>query len=447
MLKKLKPKSEFSRNVLTLMTGTTIAQAIPIAISPILTRIYTPEDFGMFALYMSVASILSVVATGRYELAIMLPKKDEDAVNIVALSILISFFVSFMALLIVFIFNAQITNLLGNPEISSWLYFIPITVLLTGIYQSFNYWSNRKKQYKRLAMSRVIQSGTTATTNLGIGFGGVGGSGLILGGVFGQGVATAILGRLVIQKDIKVFQKVKRLKMFALARRYVKFPKFDIPSSLIYAVYSNMAIIFFTKFFEASVSGFYFFANRILRTPFSFFISAFSDVFYQKLSKTKDYKEIANEINQFSLKIFKITFLPFLFIVYSSYFYVEPIFGEKWRELYLYIDIFALPIYIGLLLAPYGHVLKIINRQEISMYLHLFRLTILGVFFISYFYIDYPLVWFLYFYAMIDTLIHIFLASSVDLIIKNREIKSINFRRVVLLIAIGFINLMIILQG
>ena len=77
MLNKLKPKSEFSRNVLTLMTGTTIAQAILIAISPILTRIYTPEDFGMFALYMSVASILLVVETGRYELAIALSKRSE----------------------------------------------------------------------------------------------------------------------------------------------------------------------------------------------------------------------------------------------------------------------------------------------------------------------------------------------------------------------------------
>lgn len=91
MLKKLKPQSEFSRNVLTLMTGTSIAQAIPLAISPILTRIYTPEDFGIFALYMSVASMIAVTATGRYELAIMLPKKDDDAMNIVALSIVISF--------------------------------------------------------------------------------------------------------------------------------------------------------------------------------------------------------------------------------------------------------------------------------------------------------------------------------------------------------------------
>lgn len=81
---KFKPKSEFSRNVLTLMTGTTITQAIPIAISPILTRIYTPEDFGIFALYMSVVSIVSVVATGCYELAIMLPKKDEVWCQILA---------------------------------------------------------------------------------------------------------------------------------------------------------------------------------------------------------------------------------------------------------------------------------------------------------------------------------------------------------------------------
>lgn len=190
------------------MTGTTIAQAIPIAISPILTRIYTPEDF---ALYMAIASILSVVATGRYEMAIMLPKKDEDAINIVALSIAISFFVSFIPFLIVFIFNTQITELLGNPEISNWLYFIPVTVLLTGIYQSFNYWSNRKKQYKRLATSRVIQSSAASATNLGMGFGGFGTSGLILGQILGQSVAATILGRVVWMEDGRKIEQIKNV--------------------------------------------------------------------------------------------------------------------------------------------------------------------------------------------------------------------------------------------
>jgi len=446
MFNKLKPKSEFARNVLTLMTGTTIAQAIPIAISPILTRIYTPEDFGMFALYMSVASILSVVATGRYELAIMLPKKDEDAINIVALSIMISFFVSFITLLIVFFFNASLTSLLGNPEISTWLYFIPLTVLLTGIYQSFNYWSNRKKEYKRLATSRIIQSGTTASSNLGMGFGGFGGAGLIGSSILGQGVASFVLGKMILSEDKNRFGDIKRLKIFALMRRYIKFPKFDIPSALIYTVYSNMAVVFFSKFFESSVSGFYFFANRLLKTPFSFFISAFSDVFYQKLSKTKDFAIISKEINYFSLKIFKITFIPFFLIVYSSYFYVKPIFGEQWQELYIYIDIFALPIYIGLLLAPYGHVLKIINRQEISMYWHSMKFFILLFFFISYSLFSYKTYLFLFLYSILDVILTISFVFNIHYLLNTLESKKFIYIFFTLLL-FSLINLLILIKG
>ena len=107
MLNKLKPKSEFSRNVLTLMTGTTIAQAIPIAISPILTRIYTPEDFGVFALFLAIISILGVVISARYEFAIILPRKDEDALHLVVLSLLIAFLLSMICLIIIIISGNQ----------------------------------------------------------------------------------------------------------------------------------------------------------------------------------------------------------------------------------------------------------------------------------------------------------------------------------------------------
>jgi len=112
----IKPKAEFTRNVLTLMTGTTIAQAIPIAISPILTRIYTPEDFGILALFMAVSSIFGSIANGRYELAIMLPKKDEDAINIFALGFIINSVLSFLLLLTVLIFHDYLVELLNNKE-------------------------------------------------------------------------------------------------------------------------------------------------------------------------------------------------------------------------------------------------------------------------------------------------------------------------------------------
>ena len=105
MLNRFKPKSEFNRNILTLMTGTTIAQAIPIAISPILTRIYTPEDFGIFAIFLAITLIIGSIANGRYELAIMIPKKDEDAINIFALGFIITTFISLLLLVLVLIFQ------------------------------------------------------------------------------------------------------------------------------------------------------------------------------------------------------------------------------------------------------------------------------------------------------------------------------------------------------
>ncbi|SHO81117.1 O-antigen flippase Wzx [hydrothermal vent metagenome] len=375
MLNKLKPKSEFSRNVLTLMTGTTIAQAIPIAISPILTRIYTPEDFGVLALFVAVSSIFGSIANGRYEMAIMLPKKDEDAINIVALSIIISFFVSFIALLIVCFFNAQITTLLGNPQISSWLYFIPVTVLLTGIYQSFNYWSNRKKQYKRLATSRVIQSGTTASSNLGMGFGGFGSSGLILGGVLGQGVATAVLGKMIWGEDKYRLKELKRLKMLALIKRYKKLPIFNLPNSLIDGFRLSGISILIAKFFTISTLGQFSLAWKMLQTPISLISSSLSQVFFQKISSAKK-NNLDSIVKKFITKSIVIA-LPIFMIIY---FYAVDIFilvfGENWRLAGEIASILSPWLFLNFITAPMANLFIVLNRQEIVLIVSIFYMLV-----------------------------------------------------------------------
>jgi O-antigen/teichoic acid export membrane protein len=120
-MQRLKLKSEFTRNVLTLMTGTTIAQAIPIAISPILTRIYTPEDFGIFALFIAISSIVGSIVNGRYELAIMLPKKDEDAINILVLGLIITSFISLLLLILIILFNDDLVIFNTGSSFFYWI--------------------------------------------------------------------------------------------------------------------------------------------------------------------------------------------------------------------------------------------------------------------------------------------------------------------------------------
>ncbi|MCK5538427.1 MAG: oligosaccharide flippase family protein [Bacteroidales bacterium] len=375
MIDKLKPKSEFSRNVLTLMTGTTIAQAIPISISPILTRIYTPEDFGMFALYMSVASIISVVATGRYELAIMLPKKDEDAVNIVALSIIISFFVSFIAFLIVYIFNTQITNLLGNPEISNWLYFIPVTVLLTGVYQSCNYWSNREKQYKRLAVNRVIRSGTTATTNLGMGFGGFGSSGLILGGVLGQGVATSILGRMVWCEDKGLVENISKLKMFAMIRKYKKLPMFNLPNAVIDGFRLSGISILIAKFFATATLGQFALAWKMVQIPMSLIGSSLSQVFFQKISSANK-SDLNSIVKKFMIKASLIALPIFLIIYFFAADIFMIVFGENWKLAGESASAMAPWLFLNFISMPMANVFIVLNKQEIVLVVSIFYMLV-----------------------------------------------------------------------
>ncbi len=368
MLNKLKPKSEFSRNVLTLMTGTTIAQAIPIAISPILTRIYTPEDFGLFALYMGIVSIISVVSTGRYELAIMLPKKDENAFNIVILSVLISVFVSFLFLFIVIIFNSEITNLLKNTEISNWLYLVPISILCTGIYQSSNYWVNRKKQYKKLSFNKVLQSGTTASTNLIIRFVTLGPAGLILGNIFGILLSTFFLSKSIYMEDNSLFKKIKKIKIYLLAKKYIDFLKYDTIAILVNVSAQQLPNIFFNLFFSVSIAGNYYLTQRILQVPIIFISRAILDVFKEEASS--EYNKYGNckKIYLITLKkLILIGIVPTIILYNYSVDFFVLIFGESWKIAGEYTKIMTPMLYMRFISYPLSFMFYIGKKQKLNL--------------------------------------------------------------------------------
>ena len=128
MIKNIFAKSQFKKNIMVLMAGSAVAQAVPIAISPILTRIYSPKEFGLMALYLSLCSLLSVFSSARYDLAIIEPKENNEAKHLLAGSLALSAIISFLLFIAACLFNKQITSLLGNADISFWLYVAPITV-------------------------------------------------------------------------------------------------------------------------------------------------------------------------------------------------------------------------------------------------------------------------------------------------------------------------------
>lgn len=372
-MRNLLPKSAYARNVLTLMTGTSLAQAIPIAISPILTRLYSPEEFGRFALYMAITMIASVLVTGRYELAILLPRQDRDALQITALAIVLSMTIS-TALLLIVIFLAQpMAVLLGDAALIPWLYWIPASTLLLGIYQSLNYWSNRKAQYKRLAISRTAQSTSVALTQMGSGYAGSGASGLVVGQVAGQVLATSVLARLIWREDQRLIRTLQPLRSLVLAKKYIDFPKYLIAAHGFNSASSQMPVLLLSAFFNTATAGFFTLTQRIIAAPMSLVAGALGDVFRQEASHAYINQGNCEEIYKRTFKrLLLISIFPFLIFFFVAPDLFSMIFGEQWRVAGEYAKILTPMAFLQFITSPLSSMFLIAEKQRLDLMWQIF---------------------------------------------------------------------------
>jgi len=416
MINKLKPKSEFSRNVLTLMTGTTVAQAIPIAVSPILTRIYTPEDFGVFALFIAITAIFGSVVSGKYELAIMIPKKDEDAINIFVLGCIITCLISLILLIIIVLFNDFFTMILNNDEISSWLYFIPLAVLFSGLFNVLNYFNNRKKYYYDLRNATIIKSMVLAIVQLSIGFLRTGATGLITGSIISNMFANIKLFKN-ITKDKILISKVSKKQMIELAKKYKNFPKYNLPSTLADAVVQQLPFLLIPKIFSLSISGYFSLSQKLISLPSSLIAKSISQVYYQKISENinnniKNINILISTIKKLILIALPISIFIFLFA--SDLFRI--IFGESWilsGEIAKYLSLIFFITFIvstlSITLVAYESLKKLANWQylylisSLTFYLICYYYKFTFEKFLFYFVIHEYIMYMIYLYLIIKT--------------------------------------------
>ena len=279
MNNRFQRQSEFSQNVLTLMTGSTISQAIPIAISPILTRLYTPEDFGLYAIFVAIITIFGTVVSGRYELAIMLPKNDEDAINIFGLGLLITIFMSLITIILVFIFNDSIAYLLNNQEMKYWLYLVPVSVFLTGCHNQLIYFNNRFKNFKGLSNTLILKSSLSTSVQLLCGLIKRGAAGLISGQIFAQLIADISLARIIV-KNKNLLSEINKVKIIEMAQRYINFPKYSILGVLANKLSYQLTNIIISMIYSVSTLGFYSHVQRVLGLPASLIGTSIGRVFF-----------------------------------------------------------------------------------------------------------------------------------------------------------------------
>ena len=281
----------------------------------------------------------------------MLPKKDEDAINIFALGFIINCFISLILLVLVILFNSYFTTFLENKEITSWLYFVPIAVFFIGLFNLLNYFNNRKKNYKDLRNTTILKSIILAVVQLSVGSVKSGAAGLISGSIVSNIFANMKLIKN-ITKDKNLMTKISKFKMIILARRYKNFPKYNLPSTLSDTITQQLPFLMIPKIFSLSISGYFSLSQKLILLPSSLIAKSISQVYFQKITENKNNKIanmpiLVNTIKKLFLIAFPITILIFLFAPYLF----EIIFGKEWTisgEIAKYLSlIFLITFEIG----------------------------------------------------------------------------------------------------
>ncbi|MDT8393258.1 MAG: oligosaccharide flippase family protein [Bacteroidales bacterium] len=362
--------SEFVRNVGTLMSGTAIAQALPVLVSPILSRLYSPEDFGVLALFMAIGIVISVVSTGRYELAIMLPEEKRDAMNILALAVILTAITSLITFVLLLLFKNVIAGFFNEPGIVQWLYFIPLVVLFTGSYNAFNYWSTRNKTFNRNAASRISQSSVMVGTNLGMGFAGSGAAGLIAGYIAGQLVATIVLALKTVRNFSAALKDISKELILHNARKYRNFPRINTPHAFIGSLQDHGIVYVIMAFFSKSILGSYSFAFRLVTAPTALIGSSIYQVFYQKASRAQ---QEGQDIQPMVIRIYRNLAVMGFPIFAILFFYAPPIFsfvfGEEWIVAGEIAAIISPWLFLNFIVSPVSCITVIMNRQFQGMLL------------------------------------------------------------------------------
>lgn len=324
-------KSSFVRNCMVIVSATAVAQAVAFALSPVMSRLYSPSDFGVFGSFNAVLGVITSAVTFEYLQAIQLPKDKEDAANLFVLSCGCSVIVAIVCLGGCLIVPGFLNGLMKAS--GSWmLLMLVVGVLLSGLSQSFQAWCIRVKAFKQTSASQVSRSLSSNGAIIGFGYLNAGSWALVFcSSVLGELVAASNLARVAV-RDLRMLRpSIRWERVVHLAKEYRDFPIYTGTMSIMNALSQGLPILLLTHYYGIAVAGSYAFGMRILQTPLGLILSAVRQVLFQKASEA-NYE--GNPLFPLYLKItvglLGLILIPSLIIVIWAPPLFVWLFGDKW---------------------------------------------------------------------------------------------------------------------
>lgn len=359
------------KNSAQLLSANVVAQAIGLVVYPVLTRLYSPADFGVLNLFLSVGGILAMVAVAEYYYAIVLPKDDTSANAVVQTCV---FLLGAMVLVLVLTvpFASSIAGVFKTPQLADYWWLMPLFVALTGLWNILNYWYIRNAEFKRVGGYQVSQSVLSAGCKLGFGYAGFLQGGLIVSMVIAPLVSIFVSISLAWKKCLCNLHLVPWSKCKEVANEYKNFPAYDLPRGLINLVGGYLPVLLLTPLFGSADVGLWSMAVLLGFAPISMITKSLYQTFYQHINSEVQQR---HKITPFFLKFTKWT-TGIVVPCFVGLYFILPwltrlLLGAEWEPSGYYLRWMLPWIFCSLLTACTCFLADIFLRQKVGLYFEL----------------------------------------------------------------------------
>jgi O-antigen/teichoic acid export membrane protein len=375
------PRGGFARSVSILAGGTAMAQALAITASPILTRLYKPSDFGALQVFISLIGLALVAASGRYEVALLLPEDEQSSIDILALAILCVCFTATITAGVVFICHYHWLLPASMLVLKGHLWLLPVSVFGGGVYQAVSYWVMRHDGYKQIATTKFTQAGVQVATQLGAGLVIHGSLGLLIGDALGRITGSGRFLRELWRDYAGQIRAIRLSRMMRLAVNYRDYPLVSMWGALINASGLALPALFLAQYYGAQHTGWFALVNRVLGVPAALIGASIAQIYTSEAAKLSrsDPKRLMHIFVKTTRRMLYLGFAPCLLFTLFAPWIFQVIFGHAWREAGEYARYLAFMCYAAFINSPVTMTLNILQRQGAQFVWDASRLALTGI--------------------------------------------------------------------
>lgn len=377
----------FFQNIAVVAGGNATAKLIGIIAAPVITRLYTPEDYGIFSVFLSVIGIAGSLATLRYAVTIPIAKEEKVADNILKLCFLITLTLSLFWFLGIALFGNFFLVQFSAEQLQPYLWLMPVVFLGKGIYEALNNWAVRARKFRLITRTKISQGISSAGVKIGLGAIGIAPMGLFVGHIAQEAAGITSLFSKLIHLKPAFFKTFSWNEIKYAAKRYKKFPLVQSWSQLLLALGAQLPVLLIGAIYGAEVAGIYGLAHGMINLPMDMIGQSVAQVYYAEISKYG--KNNPGKVYALSVSIIKKLFwlglIPVGVLMAFGPLLFSLVFGSEWHDAGLYARYFSFVVLTRFISSPLVSIFNVFEKQGLQLFLNIVRvLLVVLIFTISY---------------------------------------------------------------